>query len=472
MKTTTRLETAKQGLAMLWRSLTPFAASLPGEKGARLASDEALERAYRTMWIDYDRRALVRLMREMDLKDGRVKSVHGRVARDVVRGGLVLEVNEKASSETLKREWSAFAYRVQLGKAEKLKSDARGLVMEGNLAHQLVLDDGASGDRRQVMAALRMPSDTIVPLVDDGGRFKNAGAAYEQRDVMTGSVLATFAAWNLMMSRLDPQNFDDLGSMGRPWLDSVASTWRKLVMTEEDLVLRRRMRAPLRLVHVMEGADDVALQQYRKAVEGEKADIATDFYMNKRGGVTAIQGDETLGDIGDVAHLLDTFFAGSPAPKGLFGYTGGLARDILEDLKRGYYDEVDGLQDLQAGAYVMAFRVHLLFRGIDPGPDEFQIRFAERRTETPNQVADLVLKLMAANIPQEELDRILGYDPDTLAAMRKEAAKNVDPYPMPGGAGRTPVASPRVSVTPGNAPKGESATAVSQAGSNGGKGRG
>ena len=56
--------------------------------------------------------------------------------------------------------------------------------------------------------------------------------------------------------------------------------------------------------------------------------------------------------------------------------------------------------------------------------------------------------------------------------MRKQAAKNVDPYPMPGGAGRTPVTPPRVSVTPGNAPKGESATAVSQAGSNGGKGRG
>lgn len=457
---------------MLWRSLMPMASTLPGERGDRLASDEALERAYRTMMIDYDRRALVRLMREMDQKDGRVKSVHGRVARDVIRGGLVMVTNEKASSETLKREWSAFAHRLQLGKAEKLKSDGRGLVMEGNLAHQLVLDDGAAGEKRQVMAALRMPSDTIVPLVDYGGRFKNPAAAYEQRDVMTGKTLASFAAWQLMMSRLDPLNFDDLGCMGRPWLDSVASTWRKLVMTEEDLVIRRRMRAPLRFVHVLEGADDDALKKYRQTVEGEKADISTDFYLNRKGGVTAISGDETLGDIGDVAHLLDTFFAGSPAPKGLFGYTGGLARDILEDLKRGYYDEVDGLQDLLAGAYVVAFRVHLLFRGIDPGPDEFTVRFAERRTETPNQVADLALKYMALQIPQDELDMLLGYDPDTLEAKRKEAAKNRDPYPVPGATGRNPVNPPRVSVTPGNAPKGESATAVSQPGSNGGKGRG
>jgi hypothetical protein len=467
----TRLETAKQGLAMLWQSLTPFASSLPGEKGSRLASDESLERTYRTMFIDYDRRALVRLMREMDQKDGRVKSVHGRVARDVIRGGLVLEVSEKASSETLKREWAGFVARLQLGRSEKLKSDARGLVMEGNLAHQLVLDDGSAGAQRQVMAALRMPSDTIVPLVDAGGRFKNPAAAYEQRDVMTGQTLASFPAWQLMMSRLDPLNFDDLGSMGRPWLDAVASTWRKLVMTEEDLVIRRRHRAPLRLVHVLDGADDETLKKYRKDVDGEKAEITTDFYLNRKGGVTAISGDETLGDIGDVAHLLDTFFAGSPAPKGLFGYTGGLARDILDDLKRGYYDEVDGLQDLLAGAYVVAFRIHLLFRGMDPGPDEFLIRFAERRTETPNQVADLALKYMALSIPQDEIDLLLGYDPDTLAEKRKEQAKRVDPYPVPGALGGRAVAPPRVSVTPGNAPKGESATAVSQPGSNGGKGR-
>lgn len=467
-----RIDTAKAGLAKLWQRLTPFATTLTGEKGARLASDEALERTYRTMWIDYERRELVRLMREMDQKDGRVKSVHSRVARDTIRGGLVMEVSEKASSETLKREWAAFKARLQLDRSEKLKSDARGLIMEGNLPLQLVLDDGGPGEeRRRVAAAIRMPSDTIIPLVTEGGRFKNPAVAWEQRDVMTGQVLASFAAWQLAVCRLDPQNFDDLGSMGRPWLDASAAVWRKLVMTEEDLVIRRRMRAPLRMVHVLEGADDATLAAYRKTVEGEKAEVATDFYMNKRGGVTAIQGDETLGDIGDVAHLLDTFFAGSPAPRGLFGYTNGMARDVLEDLKRAYYDEVDGLQDTVASAYVVAFRMHLLFQGMDPGPDEFLIRFAERRTETPNQVADLALKYLALNVPQDELDLLLGYDPDTLAAKRKEAAKSRDPYPVPNAAGRAPVAAPRVSVTPGNAPKGESATAVSQPGSNGGKGR-
>lgn len=470
------ITTARSGLANvagLFAKLMPSAVPQSGERGDRLASDLALERLYRTMWIDTDRKAKVRLMREMDYQDGRVKTVHSRVARDVIRGGLILQVSERFASETLKREWTGFAARLQLANSQKLKSDARGLVMEGNLPLQLVLD----AERRDVVCAIRMPSETITPMTDYGGRFANPAAAYEQRDVMSGAVLASFAAWQLVMCRLDPDNYDDLGAMGRPWLDASATVWKKLVMTEEDLVIRRRMRAPLRLAHTLEGADENTLLAYRKEVEGQKGEITTDFYLNRKGGVQAIQGDATLGDIADVAHLLDTFFAGSPAPKGLFGYTDGMQRDILEDLKRDYYAEVDGLQDTLASAYITAFRVHLLFKGIDPAPDEFTVRFAERRTETFNQAADLALKNMALGLPQRLVWAELGYDPDEIEAMLEEQRKKGNPYPVPNMAGRNPVnlpgqgGTPNVSVTPGNAPKGESATSINNPGGNGGRGR-
>ncbi len=451
----------KTRLATMWKGFFPSATPLQGERGDRLASDKAIERLYRTMWLDTERRAMVQTIRDMDRRDGRVKQIHARLARDCIRGGLVLQVNEKASSETLKREWRALQGRVQLDSSEKLRSDARGFVMEGNLPLQLVLNE-----RQDVVAAIRMPSDTLVAITDMGGRFKNPSAAWEQRDVMTGSVLASWAAWQMSVARLDPDNFDDMGSMGRPFLDACAHVWQKLVMTEEDLVLRRRMRAPLRMAHVLEGADETTLEAYRKQVEGEKGDITTDYYLNRKGGVTAVQGDATLGDIGDVAHLLDTFYAGSPAPKGLFGYTEGMARDILEDLKRSYYDEVDGLQDAMAASYAVAFRIHLLFKGIDPDVGEFTLRFAQRRTETPNQVADLALKYMSLGLPDDMVYADMGLDPDYVRAKRIEQAERSDPYPPAAQRGGA-----RVSVTPGNAPKGESATAVGQAGSNQGKGR-
>lgn len=456
-------------LGAMWAERYPSQGKMQQETGARLASDDAMMREIKSvMFVDHERRVMVQTIRDMDRRDGRVKTIHTRTAGDVIRGGLVMQT----SSELVAKEWTRFMARLQLDNSDKLKSDTRAMLMEGNLALQLVLNDAL-----EVGAAIRMPSETMVPMVGLDGRFKNAGAAFEQRDVMTGKVLASFAAWQMPLGRLDPDSWDDLGSMGRPLLDASAGIWRKLVMTEEDLVIRRRMRAPLRLSHILEGADDTALEKYRQETEGSKGSITTDFYSSRKGGVQAIQGDATLGDIGDLSHLLATFFAGTPLPMALLGYSDGTARDVLEDMKRHYYDSVDGYQDAQAGVYAFAFRIHLLIKGIDPEPDEFYLRFSERRTESANQVADLALKWMALGLPDEHIQSQMGLDPQKIRAMKIKQANSNDPYPnalKPGAdAGGVPEAGTvnKISVTPNNAPKGESATNVALPGSNQGKGR-
>jgi hypothetical protein len=462
---TTAAASIARNISAVWSGWFPAGGTrLPGEKGARVASDIATEREYRSlMWVDHERRALVQLVRSMDKQDGRVKQIHNKLARDCVRGGLVLQSHD-GKAEVLRREWKAMMGRIQLDNAGKLKSDARGFLMEGNLPLQLVYDDA-----RNVVAGIRMPSDTIVPMTNLAGRFDDPAHAYEQRDVMSGRTIGSWGAWQMALSRLDPDNWDDLGSMGRPFLDACAVKWRQLVMTEEDLVIRRRMRAPLRLAHVLEGAQDGDLEKYRKEHEAKQGEITTDFYLNKKGGVQAVQGDASLGEIGDVVHLLDSFYAGSPAPKGLFGYTEGMQRDILEDLKRDYYDEVDGVQDSQAAGYEVAFRMHLLFKGIDPAPGEFTLRFAQRRTETRNQGADLALKYMALGLPWEMIWADMGMDPVYVKQLLQQQADSSDPYPAVPSAGG---AGAKVSVTPGNARKGESATSISNPGGNGGRGRG
>ncbi|MDD2664364.1 MAG: hypothetical protein PHD19_11490 [Dechloromonas sp.] len=422
------------------------------EQGKRPSPENSMKYLYRAMWVDPDVRQAILDVREMDRLDGRVRRIHNRIARDAVKGGLVM--TQTSASPTIRREWSAFVERLQLRNPQKLKSDARGLAMEGNLPLQWVLDESLN-----VVAAVRMPSETLLPNVGDDGRFKSAAEAYFQIDLTTGSKIATFPMWQMFLCRLDPDSFDDQGALGRPFLDASRDVLRKLRMTEEDLVIRRRHRAPLRLVHVLEGASPDELQAYQDRVEAEQGEITVDFFLNKRGAVSAVQGDAALGEIGDVVHLLDTFFAGSPLPKGLMGYTDGMARDILEDLKRDYYEEVDSFQDTLAFGYEFGFRLHLLLKGVVLDPQETWIGFAERKTETPNQLTDRMLKWLALGYPRAMIFEEMGKDPEQVRQRIEQAQRDGDPYPggddLPGGG-----VPGGVKITPGNAPKGESATSI------------
>lgn len=450
-------------------------ATLPGqtdsntsERGQRPTPDNALAYLYRDLWVDPSLRQSILDIREADRTDGRIKMIHRRTSRAAAKGGLMLRVFD-GPTKRLTREWREFSQRLGLYRIEKLYSDIRGLMMEGNLALQWVLDDSGT-----VVEGVRMPSETLLPKVGKDGRFTDVHRAYDQIDLagLTGhQVIASFALWQLTLGRLDPDNYDDWGSLGRPYLDASRPIWKKLRMTEEDLVVRRRTRAPLRMAHVLTGASEEDLSAYRAQVEQDQAwGNWRDYFLNKEGSVSPVSGDANLDQIADVAYLLDTAFAGAPAPKGLFGLgLEDLNRDILEDLKKDYFDEIDSLQDTAASTYEQGFRLHLLLRGINPAAYEFEVQFAERRVDTPNQRADLALKYQALGMSRETVWESTGID---VAAERNRLERQqaeADVYPAPGMEGTPlpgeapPQVRPRISITPGNAPKGESATSIGTA---------
>lgn len=434
-------------------------------KGHIATPENQLRYQYRTFWVDPDLRQSIIDIRRMDALDGRVKKIHRQTSRAAAKGGLILRV--KDGPKWLQREWRAFEHACALNRIQKLQSDIRGLMMEGNLPLQWVLDESGN-----VAAGVRMPSETILPKVRPDGRFADVARAYEQIDLAgTGSrhVLASFALWQLTLCRIEPDNYDDWGSMGRPYLDAGRTVWKKLAMTEEDLVIRRRTRAAQRLAHSLEGASPEELQTYRAEVESNISQgNYKDFYANKKLAVQPVQGDAKLDEIADVAYLLDTFFAGAPAPKGLFGLgVAELQRDILEDLKKDYFDEIDALQDTASEGYEAGFRLHLLLHGRNPAAYDFEVQFLERRTDTPNQRADLALKYQALGLSRESVLEATGVDAAAERNRLERQQLEDDPYPVPGletpaRPGETaPAGRPRVSVTPGNARKGESGTSVS-----------
>lgn len=447
------------GIVPSGESGTPLnAATLPGEiatpnteRGLRITPENQLRHLYRQMWVDPTLRATILDIRRMDRLDPRVKKIHRRMATATVKGGLKLK---GTTNKRLLRAWERFEQKVGLEQHAKLMSDARGLAIEGNLPMQWVL-----GPDNRVAAGVRMPTETMLPRVGPNGRFTDVTAAYEQFDLLQGKAIASFALWQLTMGRLDPDNFDDWGSPGRPYLDASRTPWQQLTMTEEDLVVRRRTRAPLRMAHILEGAKDDDIEKYKASVENDQNAVTTDFYLNRKGAVTAVQGDANLEQVADVVHLLDTFFAGAPAPKGLFGYADELSRDILEDLKRDFFEEIDAMQEAQANVYQAGFVLDLLLQGINPDIDEVEVQFAERRTETATQATDRALKLQALGASRHTVWETAGLDPDDELELLAEELDSTDPYPQGGGG-----TGSGVSITPSNARKGDSTTTIATRG--------
>lgn len=442
-------------------SLPGFLPARTTAAGHRMAPSDPLALMHQQLAVDPSLRSAIVELRQMDKADPRVKKIHERTARAAVKGGLILHC--RPGAKKIHRLWKDYERRLQLNRREKLESDMRGALMEGNVPLEWVVDR----DARRVAGCIRLPTETIRPLVDRSGRFRDVRAAYEQVDWGTQAKLASFALWQLTMVRVRPDNYDNWASLGRPYLDASREVWRKLVMTEKDMVIRRHTRAPQRKAHVLEGATKQELLEYQQKVEADQDSITTDYYMNRKGGVEAVSGDTSMWQIADIVHLLDTFFSGAPAPKGLFGYAGDLSRDILEDLKRDYYDELDALQDTTTFAYEMGFRLELLLRGINPDNEEMSVQYAERRTETPNQRADLALKYQALGVPGPMLYRQAGLDPEEVERTREETDEANGPYPQPNNINAPTTGAPRVSVTPGNQRKGESATNISTATQNG-----
>jgi hypothetical protein len=430
-------------------------------KGVVVDRDSYLNRLYNELYVSPALIVAIREVRLMDKTDPRVKKIHKRMARDATKGGIVIQW-EGEESDKIKRLFLEFKNRLQLNNPQKLHSDARGAVIDGTLVIQWVVND-----QLKVVKALRMPAETIKPDTDPTGQFKNINSAYKQLDPVGGySVIAEFAFWQLSLCRLDPDNYDDHGSPGRPYLDATRTPWKQLNMTEKDLVIRRRTLSPQRFSHVLEGATEEQLKAYKQEVEADKHQITTDFYSNSKGGVNGIQGDAALGEIADVVHLLDTFFAGSPGSKGLFGYADGLNRDILEDITNDYYEEIDGLQDTLSQCYYEGFRLECLLHGLNPDAFKFSIRFSERKTESRNQKADLALKYQALGVGNTIAWETAGVDTEYVKSKLKEESKNRKAYGLededPEAADHNGQDPKRkgVKITPGNAPKSESATSI------------
>lgn len=359
---------------------------------------------------------------DLDANDGQIKELHLKMARMATRGGI--RFIAKTQNDKMAEIANAWIKRVKLDERETRKQHATRLLKHGNLVIQNVLS------ANRVEQLIVMPTETMRPIKDDQDQFISPIKAYVQFEYYGTNETASFAQWQISWVALDK----DAGKLyGRPLIDSERKRAKQVRMTDDDLVIRRRVRATLRLLHVLEGASEDDIKAYKNRNKDSRENplkVDSDLYSNKASSVQPIQGDANLDQIKDVQLLNQKLYAGAGTHAHHFGIMSeNLNRDIYEDTLADLFERIEEIQELLCDAWEKSLRLEFLLNGINADAYDWDLELVGRKVETPNQQIDRALKEQALGLPLEFIvTRTLGYPWETIAALRDKEIAESDPY--------------------------------------------
>lgn len=387
------------------------------------ASASPSNEMYELWALRYERRAIIADIRKLMLDEPRLDRAVWKLGREAVRKGVTASVQTKA-----KRGPSAgLAKRAQAILDEtikdcgltptRLRSWAVALPAEGDLFIQKVVQ----GDR--LVDAKRMPASSMERNTDAQDRFYNPHRAFSQVDIQTDATIADFAAWQVVHERWKHWDGERYGQSAFVQLRRPA---RNLMLMEQAQVIRRMVRAALRLFHMVGNKDNPGtakdIADYKdqnstlKASQGgfDPKNVAVDYYGNGNTSVTAIPGDPNLEKIDDLEYYQDLFVSGTGTPKAMIGLAAkDINRDILKQQIEEWLKEVQDLTDAIANIVRDILDTALMLKGIDPAMVEYVLVFSQNSRETALERQDRVSKAR-----QNTLGTGINSSPDPLIPKR------------------------------------------------------
>lgn len=353
-----------------------------------------------TLQAETERRRLVRACQKMYAEDPRASGVIQAVARDMVHGGFTVSVTAgRRDAATV-----AAALNQRLSLTRQMDDWAREAMIDGDVFLELAVNGS-----NEIVEVSAKPTLQMRRSSDDRDHFPDPARAYWQGPEYSlgegapGEAL-WFAEWQIIHGRWQ---HDRKSRYGTPLFAPAASAYKRIREGETDIAVRRKTRAGIKYNHRFpEGTTADQIDAYKETnrdmLDDPTAAIA-DFFGTAEIQVVAGEGG-ALEAIGDVMHHIRTWWLAAPVPMSLLGYGQDLNRDVLDAQQEQYQQALIGLTEwLETEIVKPLLERQWLLAGIDPAGLTYEIKWRTRETlkaVTLVQVADAVLKLIAAGIPR------------------------------------------------------------------------
>ncbi|CAG0933630.1 hypothetical protein TFLX_03142 [Thermoflexales bacterium] len=348
---------------------------------------------------------VVRKSRDMYKTDMRVRRIVSTLARDATKGGFTIKSTNARAVEVAER----MVERVNL--RDHLDDYMRLTLRDGDT----FLEVGVNA-QAEICELTRKPTLEMRRASDEFDRFSDPSRAYWWADetwwgMEVPSNAVWFAQWQIIHARWD---HDEGSRYGAPLFAAATSAFKRYTEGETDIAVRRKTRAGMKYLHVVEGASEPELEAYKERNQDSLTNphlAVADFYTSKAGSISAIQGDAKLEEIGDVVHHIRSFWTASPVPMSLIGYGQDLNRDVLDKQKEQYDEELPVVTKWNEDEIVRPLiDLQLLFDGILPESAAYEVVWASKKVLTPamlRDAADAALRLRTLGMPDELILQIL-----------------------------------------------------------------
>ena len=377
----------------------------PSGAGASVAVYEKLK-------ADSDRLAVIKTCRRMYDTDPRVKKALRMYATDLVRSGYFVKTDDSNAQEV------ADALQTRLGLNKLLQDAVRLSGRDGDSLYEVVVDESL-----EIVKLSRKPTLLMRRNSNNYDEFDNPQRAFwlapqnwmgpePPRDAIW------FSEWQVIHARWD---HDDEKRYGTPMWAAATGAFKRTTEGELDVSVRRKVRAGMILHHVVEGSpsDVDAYKEKNKAAEDNPFAAVRNYYTNKQGSITAIQGDAHLNEIKDIEHHIETMFAASDIPMELVAYGGDLNRDVLGEKKDEYEESLnDGREWVTEEIIKPLLERQWLLKGILPANVDYKIVWRKAKRLSPTDVRDLADGMMRL--------RVLGVKEDMIQMLLAQYLPDVD----------------------------------------------
>lgn len=338
---------------------------------------------YEKLKADRDRLAIIKTCRTMYAQDPRVKKALKMYATDTVKAGFLIRTKDEEAKKI------AMDLQTRIGLNKKLQDVVRLSGRDGDSFYEIVVDDqlNITEASRKPTLRMRRNSNSTDKFDDPNRAFYMAPDNFMGADVPKNAVF--FPTWQIIHVRWE---HDDESRYGTPMWASATGAFKRVSEGETDMAVRRKVRAGMRLLHVVEGAasDIEAYKEVNKSALANPTAAHLDLFTNKQGSITAVQGDAHLNEINDLLHQVATMFAASDVPMELVAYGEGLNRDILSEKKDEYDESLDDGREWVTEEFLKPLiERQWLLKGILPANVEYKIIWRKAKSLTPAGLRDL-----------------------------------------------------------------------------------